>query len=400
MGWPSRTIHFIFSARRRLESCDRRSRHRVQLSPCHDPFHAARSLSDTHGGRNWLLLFVLRALAVSLCGALHSALAATVEQAWQQVIALDAGPATRPSSDTEARTATLRHLGQQESALRAFLAEHGKDSRAFEAQLRLSRLLQIRGDLTGDVRQVAEAARLLEQLDNEVTAAQRPELDFAKISYLMRTFRPSASGQRERLLEAARRFQSQHPNDRRVAPLLAEVAVLFEREPQTMRALLDDAQKFARTPQLKAQIADGLRRVQLLGQPLKLRWPALNGKPINLEEWRGNVGVLVFFAVWSPPSVAALETVRSALATLPADSIGIVAISLDAEKPPLQSMLSAKKIVWPIGFDGQGWESSLVRALGINALPTVWLVDKAGRLRSLNGLEDTAGQIRQLMRER
>jgi hypothetical protein len=41
-----------------------------------------------------------------------------------------------------------------------------------------------------------------------------------------------------------------------------------------------------------------------------------------------------------------------------------------------------------------------VRGFGINLLPTVWLLDGHGRLRSLNALEGAAGLARELMRER
>ena len=56
-------------------------------------------------------------------------------------------------------------------------------------------------------------------------------------------------------------------------------------------------------------------------------------------------------------------------------------------------------MTWPVACDGKGWESPLVRGLGINALPTVWLLDAHGRLRSLNALESAVAQARQLLRE-
>ena len=58
--------------------------------------------------------------------------------------------------------------------------------------------------------------------------------------------------------------------------------------------------------------------------------------------------------------------------------------------------MKSRALTWPVAFDGKGWESPLVRGLGINALPTVWLLDARGRLRSLNALENTVAQIRQL----
>jgi hypothetical protein len=52
----------------------------------------------------------------------------------------------------------------------------------------------------------------------------------------------------------------------------------------------------------------------------------------------------------------------------------------------------------PIAWDGKGWESPLVQALGINALPTTWLLDKEGVLRSLDALDETAEQLKKLAR--
>ena len=34
--------------------------------------------------------------------------------------------------------------------------------------------------------------------------------------------------------------------------------------------------------------------------------------------------------------------------------------------------------------DGHGWSGEAVRALGVNALPTVWVLDRDGNLLSLN----------------
>ena len=65
-----------------------------------------------------------------------------------------------------------------------------------------------------------------------------------------------------------------------------------------------------------------------------------------------------------------------------------------------EGLVKSRNINWPVGYDGKGWESPLVRELGINGLPTVWLLDSGGRLRSLNALEGAAGKARQLATDR
>lgn len=346
------------------------------------------------------LLFRPIALLVALLVAPLRLPAGSAEEDWGKVTALDAGPQVQPRTEAEARAAAVAHLARQEQAVRAFLAAHPGEARGFEARLRLARLLHLRADVAGDEKSIAEAGRLLDALEERATPEQRAEVDFARISQLMRTLRKPTPQQRDRLLAATRQFQQTHPADRRLAALLAEVAGLFTLQPKTMRALLTDAQGLAKDEPLRAAIGDDLKRLDLLGAPLPLRFTTTQGGSFDMAEARGSVVIVAFFAVWSPPSVAALDSVREAIAKLPKDGVRVVGVSLDAKPEPLAALLRQKAITWPVAYDGQGWESPLVRGLGINALPTVWLADRQGRLRSLNGLEGMTSQVRQLLAER
>src|SRR3954451_22696331 len=86
--------------------------------------------------------------AVVVAGALlipfPTALAGEAGVDWQRVVELDAGPKAKPTSQQEARSVAAAHVGRQEKALRDFLAAHPTDAHAFEAEMRLARLLQIR----------------------------------------------------------------------------------------------------------------------------------------------------------------------------------------------------------------------------------------------------------------
>ncbi|HEX8294860.1 MAG TPA: hypothetical protein VF593_01050, partial [Chthoniobacteraceae bacterium] len=73
-----------------------------------------------------------------------AAVAGSPTEDWAAVTALDAGPQGQPRTMADARLAANRHLDQQERALRSFLASHPQDAKAFEASLRLARLLEIR----------------------------------------------------------------------------------------------------------------------------------------------------------------------------------------------------------------------------------------------------------------
>ena len=321
---------------------------------------------------------------------------------WQAVTVLDAGPQEKARSPEELQTMVATHLARQERALGVFLTAHPEDRRVFEARLRLARLLQIRADWDPkSARKLRVASeQLLDELEKNATPAQRVEVDFARITRLMRNLREVTPTRREELLAAARKFQKEHPDDRRLSALLAEVATLFDAQPKIKEALLTDAQPLATNDELKARIADDLKRVRLLGTELALSFTSVQGREIKLADWRGRPVLIVFFAALSEPSLDAVTSVRRALADLPPDSVRVLGVSLDEKRATLQAVMKARAITWPVAFDGQGWESPLVRALGINAVPTVWLIDARGRLRTLNALDGTAAEVRQLLQER
>lgn len=342
----------------------------------------------------------LPAILAALCLTAAGACAGDVEADWKAITALDAGPQEKPPTEAGARKMIQAHLARQEKALRAFLAAHPEDARAFEARLRLARALQIRGDFENADTVRAEGRRLLDELEKNATPVQRVELDFAKVTRLMRNLRDVTPAQREEVRAAARKFQEAHPADRRVAALLAEVATLFDAQPKVKEALLTDAQPLARDAELQARIADDLKRVRLLGEVVPLSFTSVQGRDIKLADLRGRPVLIVFFAGASRPSVGAIANVQNTLTELPPGSVHVLGVSLDDKREALDAVLKARALTWPVAFDGKSWESPLVRALGINAVPTVWLLDARGRLRSLNALDGTTGQVRALLRER
>jgi peroxiredoxin len=326
--------------------------------------------------------------------------AGTAEEDWQAVVALDAGPAEQPKDTQGMAALVLNHLARQEAALRRFLAGHATDSHAFEARLRLARVLQRRGEFEQSDKLTAEASRMLDELEKTATPEQRPEVAFSKLTRFMRTINRTDPSQREELLQAARRFQHDYPDDRRIAALLAEVATLFDAKPVTKESLLEDALSATKDEDLKSRIADDLKRTRLFGQEVPLSFTSIQGQDIKPGSFLGHPSFVIFFAGFSPPAMVAVAKLQEAVAQLPAGSVRVVGVSLDAKRETVAAILKARNLSWPVAFDGKGWVSPMVRDLGINTLPTVWLLDAHGRLRSLNALEGATEMARQLLQER
>jgi len=316
---------------------------------------------------------------------------------WQQIQSMDAnGPGQDWQNAQQARTGTIEFLAKQEQALRAFIANWPDDARAQQAQLRLAHLLATRADIEQDpaLRRASDA--ILDQLEHEPPMKiTRADVEFARISIFMQRVDSFSGANRDPLLEKARNYAKLFPDDRRVAPLLAEVASAFQDEPKTATSLLEEALPKAQTPELRARITDDLKRLGLLGKPLDMKWTAVDGTKVNLDDLRGKVVLIYFFASWSAPSMIELDWVRQMAGRMSTDTVQPLGICLDNDPVSVPSMLADHQIGWPVYCDGRGWQGELVRSLGINEIPELWIVDRDGVLRALDAkdnAEDLIGQ--------
>ena len=341
---------------------------------------------------------MLRLIGCLLLFCSASLLAADAREDWAVITTLDAGPGATPKTAAEIYAQSLAHTEKQEKALRAFLVAHSDDANAFEAMLRLARVLDLRAEMKAEPRSPDVIGILEKASQLTTTPARQTEFEFALLARRMRKWRSTRPPIEERraLLEQARQFESAHPGERRIAWLLTEIAALFDFEPATKESLLLRAKKLTKDPELTAQIADDLRRLAFLGKPLPLRFTALDGRRADVKSWQGKVVGVVFFATWSAPSKIALAELRSAIEAAGAGA-ELAAISVDAERADLENFLSTQGITCPVAWDGKGWDGPLMQALGINSVPTTWLLDTKGVLRSLDALEDPDGQIRRLL---
>ena len=142
------------------------------------------------------------------------------------------------------------------------------------------------------------------------------------------------------------------------------MATLFDDEPRTKETILLDAQSAATAADLKARIADDLKRVRLIGEPVPLHFTSVQGKPVSMEDFAGKPVILIFFADFSIPSANAITTVQRAVAELPKGAVEVIGVSLDNTREELVALMKTHHIVWPVAYDGKGWQSELVRSLG------------------------------------
>ncbi|MEO6847162.1 MAG: TlpA disulfide reductase family protein, partial [Chthoniobacterales bacterium] len=204
---------------------------------------------------------------------------------------------------------------------------------------------------------------------------------------------------RQLTLNAIDNFKVHYPDDRRTPRLLVEGATICDDMPEKKRELLLAAKSLSKEEELNLRITDDLRRLDMLDKPISLTADTIQGGKINLEALRGKIVAIVFWAADSVPCQLWIRNFRSATSKFP-NSLVVVAVSLDTDRTKLENTMKTLNISWPTNFDGKGWENPIARRFGINALPTLWLLDRQGRLRTLNARDNYELTLRQLVQEK
>jgi AhpC/TSA family protein len=345
----------------------------------------------------------MKACAYSFLAVLFTvcSLGAGVDEDWNYILALDAGPKKKPATREEAALAARNHLHIQRKAIERFLLNHSGDARVFDAKLRLARVVAAEGKMSNDQARIDQALELFADLEKSTGVPREKLADagFSRASFVMQSQQGGPERTRESIIRSAQNFTAKYPGDRRGPRLLVEAATVCDDVPNQKRELLEEALRLTDEEPLKRRITDDLRRVELLGKTLDLKMSSSAGSQIDLAELRGNVVVLIFWSSDSPHSLLWLRDFRSSWDTLPKDRLRVVTVSLDEGRAAFDSRFRELRADWPTHFDGLGWRGAIPRSLGINALPTVWMIDKRGVLRSINARANYETWIRQLLSE-
>lgn len=349
---------------------------------------------------------ILPCLLLAALSARSLASDTAADKDWARIEALAKGPGAPDDSSPETVvTAARAHLVQQEKALSGFIAAYPNDSHRYGAELQLASVSAALGVSLSDQARVERAIHRLGEIERGETTPPKVRADaaFQRITTSMQTISMDAAGDargmggaRNTILDSANNFAAVYPDDRRAARLLAEVATLFDDVPDRKQGILQKASVLAKDEGTRQRIRDDQRRLKMLGQARDISFSTVQGGNFSLAASRGRPTILVFWASWSPPSVVWLS--QFAAQKPAADKITVATASLDRSVADCRKTLEALRITdWPTQCDGRGWDNALARELGINALPTVFVFDGQGRLRSLNARDNWQSEIRRIL---
>ncbi len=168
----------------------------------------------------------------------------------------------------------------------------------------------------------------------------------------------------EEMLEIFKEAEQQHPD---AEPILWRIAHIYRELGNTELADIYDRK------------ADP--KYELWGKPVTdFAATDLDGNPISLQDYRGKVVLLDFWAVWCGFCITEMPNLKSVYDTYKDRGFDIIAVSLDDTEKELRDYIKENDIQWRQIFDGARGADSLVRQYGVRGIPEQWLIDRDGKL--------------------
>jgi thiol-disulfide isomerase/thioredoxin len=101
-----------------------------------------------------------------------------------------------------------------------------------------------------------------------------------------------------------------------------------------------------------------------------------NNQSVRLQDFRGSVVLLNFWASWCPPCRAEMPSMERLNSELKGSDFVMVAVNVQEDPSLIKSFLREYELDFPIYMDPDG---SAAREIGVTGLPTSILIDRKGR---------------------
>jgi len=291
------------------------------------------------------------------------------------------------------------------------LSLEGSDEEAMQAysfKLQALRMLKELGN--------ADAEKQFSEVIAEARADDRPDVAFVGIKYLAETgfstWGTLSGEDQSTLLAAITEYVTKSGSGVDQLQLTMTVVDFLgdqqseELAKEFLNSLLPGFQN-SENEQVQANITslEGVaRRINLPGNEMELSGMMLDETQLDWESYRGKVVLVDFWATWCGPCRAEVPNVLKLYNAYHDKGFDVLGISLDNTAEDAESYIEQAGLPWATMFsdneDEHSWNHPMARFYGIDGIPRAILVDRDGKVVSMNARgKELARLLRKMLGE-
>jgi thiol-disulfide isomerase/thioredoxin len=161
-----------------------------------------------------------------------------------------------------------------------------------------------------------------------------------------------------------------------------------------------EATEFAASPNEHVQkgAKAQLDKLTAFDKAFELAFTAVDGRKVDIKDYRGKVVLVDFWATWCGPCKAEIPNIKKVYAEYRAKGFDIIGISLEnaaiksddtpeqiaakheKAKNILNEYTSKTDLPWPQYYDGKHWKNDISTRFGLASIPAMFLIDQEGKI--------------------
>jgi thiol-disulfide isomerase/thioredoxin len=102
----------------------------------------------------------------------------------------------------------------------------------------------------------------------------------------------------------------------------------------------------------------------------------INKKSIQLSKINSDKTILIFWASWCPHCLEVMPVLKEYYNSTSREELEIIAISIDENEKDFLNAVESHSLIWKNIAELKGWNGTIVSQYGINATPSIFILDK------------------------